>query len=456
MSGRGARRRCTCSKTCRSTASTTSRRRCSSHGGALAPPRAGARVGVGHRRAGAGLPRRRRRPCGRSARRASAVTCSSSTPPTRPWCGATASRGGPTRWRRSSPGEELLRLIHTRARAPRRPAGLADQVIDTTRLTCTTSAGCSSTTSAGRGGHAADETRVLSFGFKYGVPVDADLVFDARFLPNPHFVPALRPRSGRDPAVAAFVLGSVEGREFLDAHRAGSDPAPAAVRAGGQGGADRGRRVHRREAPLGGPRRGAGERLREAGPAGRSRQPPRHRPGRLSEESHGATTPRDLRGDQRAGLHARPATRSSRRRPLPLRGELERDGPAANAKSVMGVLLLGCHKGSRVTCARAAATPTAPWPPSASSSPRASGRAERGRRVTAGVTRRLGIAASPGVVMGRAFVVDRRRMTIPRRHIEEHEVEGEVRAASARRFASARRSSSRSASASSPRPASTR
>jgi UPF0042 nucleotide-binding protein len=60
-------------------------------------------------------------------------------------------------------------------------------------------------------------TRVLSFGFKYGIPVDADLVFDARFLPNPHFVPALRPRSGKDPEVARFVLETTEGREFVDA-----------------------------------------------------------------------------------------------------------------------------------------------------------------------------------------------------------------------------------------------
>ena len=38
----------------------------------------------------------------------------------------------------------------------------------------------------------------LSFGFRHGLPLDADLVFDVRFLPNPHFVPALRPRTGRD------------------------------------------------------------------------------------------------------------------------------------------------------------------------------------------------------------------------------------------------------------------
>ena len=39
----------------------------------------------------------------------------------------------------------------------------------------------------------------LSFGFKHGIPVDADLLFDVRFLPNPHFVPELRPHTGRDP-----------------------------------------------------------------------------------------------------------------------------------------------------------------------------------------------------------------------------------------------------------------
>jgi len=57
--------------------------------------------------------------------------------------------------------------------------------------------------------------RVVSFGFKYGLPVDADLVFDARFLPNPHFVPALRPRSGLDPEVSGYVLDSSEGADFL-------------------------------------------------------------------------------------------------------------------------------------------------------------------------------------------------------------------------------------------------
>lgn len=58
-------------------------------------------------------------------------------------------------------------------------------------------------------------TRIVSFGFKYGLPVDADLVFDLRYLPNPHFVKELRPKTGRDPAVAAFVLETPEAKELI-------------------------------------------------------------------------------------------------------------------------------------------------------------------------------------------------------------------------------------------------
>src|SRR5437667_981800 len=57
---------------------------------------------------------------------------------------------------------------------------------------------------------------LLSFGYKHGVPVDADLVFDVRCLPNPHFVPALRRRTGRDRAVAAFMERDASTREFMD------------------------------------------------------------------------------------------------------------------------------------------------------------------------------------------------------------------------------------------------
>ncbi|GAB6125441.1 RNase adapter RapZ [Humidesulfovibrio idahonensis] len=55
---------------------------------------------------------------------------------------------------------------------------------------------------------------VISFGFKYGVPAEADLVFDLRFLPNPYFVPELRPLSGKDAAVADYVLKGEPGLTF--------------------------------------------------------------------------------------------------------------------------------------------------------------------------------------------------------------------------------------------------
>lgn len=59
---------------------------------------------------------------------------------------------------------------------------------------------------------------VISFGFKHGIPIDADYVADMRFLPNPHWVPALRPRTGQDPEVAAFVLGQPGAEEFLSTY----------------------------------------------------------------------------------------------------------------------------------------------------------------------------------------------------------------------------------------------
>jgi UPF0042 nucleotide-binding protein len=57
---------------------------------------------------------------------------------------------------------------------------------------------------------------VLSFGFKYGLPLDADLVVDARFLPNPHWIPELRAMTGRDGEVRDYVLGQQDAEAFLD------------------------------------------------------------------------------------------------------------------------------------------------------------------------------------------------------------------------------------------------
>ena len=69
---------------------------------------------------------------------------------------------------------------------------------------------------AGEGRKRGLDVTVMSFGFKHGIPLDADLVFDARFLPNPFYVDALRPLSGLDRPVAEFVFSHPQTRSFLE------------------------------------------------------------------------------------------------------------------------------------------------------------------------------------------------------------------------------------------------
>jgi UPF0042 nucleotide-binding protein len=59
------------------------------------------------------------------------------------------------------------------------------------------------------------QTSVLSFGYKHGLPLDADLVLDCRFLPNPHWVPELKPLTGLDEPVQCYVLSQPEAAEFI-------------------------------------------------------------------------------------------------------------------------------------------------------------------------------------------------------------------------------------------------
>lgn len=100
---------------------------------------------------------------------------------------------------------ELLRQIR----------GRADIVLDTTTL---------NVHQLGQRVHAAFEdpdsgglrASVMSFGFKYGIPIDADMVADLRFLPNPYWVDELRPLSGLDRSVSEYVLGQPRAEEFLE------------------------------------------------------------------------------------------------------------------------------------------------------------------------------------------------------------------------------------------------
>jgi UPF0042 nucleotide-binding protein len=93
--------------------------------------------------------------------------------------------------------------------------GLADEIVDTSDMTVHELRHFFMTLSRDRA-RAPLVVTLLSFGYKHGMPVDADLAFDMRCLPNPHFVPALRRRTGRDRAVARFMERDPATREFLE------------------------------------------------------------------------------------------------------------------------------------------------------------------------------------------------------------------------------------------------
>lgn len=91
---------------------------------------------------------------------------------------------------------------------------LADRVIDTSRMTVH-ELRRELMELYGETGAPGLRVNLLSFGYKFGVPYDADLVFDCRFLPNPFFVEGLKDQDGRVPAVRQFVVGHPEGRELV-------------------------------------------------------------------------------------------------------------------------------------------------------------------------------------------------------------------------------------------------
>jgi RNase adapter protein RapZ len=91
----------------------------------------------------------------------------------------------------------------------------ADRIIDTTGMTVHDLRASICTVYREPSEGDALAVTVMSFGYKFGIPTDADMILDARFLANPYFVEALRDRSGLDPAVADFVLGRAETESFL-------------------------------------------------------------------------------------------------------------------------------------------------------------------------------------------------------------------------------------------------
>ncbi|MFO7694766.1 MAG: RNase adapter RapZ [Vicinamibacterales bacterium] len=110
----------------------------------------------------------------------------------------------------------VLEGIHEERRSLKAIRALSDEIVDTSDLTVSDLREAFS--AVARGGVRARPLQVtlVSFGFKHGIPVESDLVFDVRFLPNPHFIPRLRARSGRDRAVAAFMRRHPATRETVD------------------------------------------------------------------------------------------------------------------------------------------------------------------------------------------------------------------------------------------------
>lgn len=112
-------------------------------------------------------------------------------------------------------GRTVLEGIELERRELSEVRDRADAVIDTTGLTIWELRRRVSAALMGSEGHPRLEVRIVSFGYKHGVPRDADLLFDVRFLPNPHYVPELAPSTGLDPPVSDFVLTAPGMDEFM-------------------------------------------------------------------------------------------------------------------------------------------------------------------------------------------------------------------------------------------------
>ena len=93
---------------------------------------------------------------------------------------------------------------------------LADHIIDTSKFTVHELRDLIQATFAGAREQSKMMISVISFGFKHGVPTDADLVFDVRFLPNPNYIPEFKPLTGKNTRVARYIAGYPQTREFLD------------------------------------------------------------------------------------------------------------------------------------------------------------------------------------------------------------------------------------------------
>src|SRR4029079_13779620 len=115
-----------------------------------------------------------------------------------------------------APDRSVAEGIDEERRKMWRIRALADLIIATSNLTVHDLRGVFMRTTQHDRPRSERVVSLLSFGFKHGPPLDADLVFDVRCLPNPHFVDRLRPLTGRDPKVVRFMRRHSATREYLD------------------------------------------------------------------------------------------------------------------------------------------------------------------------------------------------------------------------------------------------
>jgi len=114
-----------------------------------------------------------------------------------------------------APDRSAVEGIREELQAMRPIRKMADHVVDTSSMTVHDLRHTFTGVASGRAPGSQLVVTILSFGFKHGIPVDSDLVFDVRFLPNPHFVPALRPFTGRDAKVVRYLDRAKVTQEFL-------------------------------------------------------------------------------------------------------------------------------------------------------------------------------------------------------------------------------------------------
>ena len=114
-----------------------------------------------------------------------------------------------------APDRSAIEGIREEKKAMQKVRRMADHIIDTTEMTVHELRQTFTGVAAGNAPGGQLVVTILSFGFKHGIPVDSDLLFDVRFLPNPHFVPRLRPHTGRDADVVKYINKSEATAEFL-------------------------------------------------------------------------------------------------------------------------------------------------------------------------------------------------------------------------------------------------